>query len=576
MRLSRHLFLLVLLTLTLPVALLVFKQIELRAHRAEELNAAALHGMQIAEAKLDAVIGSTREIFATLAQLRIASLPRDDCNSALARVKAASGRYAYVAIADLRGSIVCASDAGLIGSQFGSEPHFREAIASGRMIAGRYGAAARGAGEVLPLAAPVRLADGVPQGVILAGMLLNWLPAYLEDESGLPMVASVAIADRDGTIIAGLPDSERARGQRLGEPYLSLLHNQQDGVLEYTGSDGKVRIIAYSPPASPPLDLFVAVTYDKESFFAALERDMMRDTLVIVATVLLATGAAWSIAERRFGVPIRRLADTALHWSEGDYGAQPRLDHRVHEIGELGRVFDNLAGKLALRERQLRSAAADKASLLAVAGHDLRQPLQVLTFVVGRLGRPGATSGEQNDLARAEKALDRLSVAFDRLIDVARLDAAEAHLTRGRVPLGDLFRDIADEWLVAAETKGVRLRFVPSSAVAVSDPDMLRTILRNLVGNAIKYTERGGVLIGARRRGDCALIQVADTGRGIAEDALPMIFGAFRQIDPKREGFGLGLSIVQRTADALGHRLAVSSVPGKGSRFSVEVPLAAA
>jgi signal transduction histidine kinase len=576
MRLSRHLFLLVLLTLALPVALLIFEQIELRAHRAEELNEAALHGMRIAEAKLDSVLASTRGVFETLAQLRIANLSREDCDSSLARIKEASGRYAYVAVADLRGSIVCASDAGLIGSQFGSEPHFRDAIASGRFLAGRYAAASPGAGEVLLLAAPVPLAGGAPRAVILAGMLLDWLPAYLENESGLPLAASVAVADRDGTIIAGLPDRERARGQRLEEPYLSLLHSQHDGIVEYTGTDGKARIIAYSPPASPPFDLFVAVTYDEDSYFATLERDTIRDTLVIAATVLLATGAAWTIAERRLGAPIRRLADTARRWSEGDYGAQAGLDHRVREIGELGRVFDDLAGKLALRERQLRNAAADKASLLAVAGHDLRQPLQVLNFVVGQLGRRSPTPRDQSDLTRAEKALDRLSEGFDKMIDVARLDAAEAHLTRGRVPLGDLFREIADEWLVVAETKGVRLRVVPSSAVAVSDPDMLRTILRNLVGNAIKYTERGGVLIGARRRGDCALIQVVDTGRGIAENELPLIFGAFRQIDPTREGFGLGLSIVQRTADALGHRLAVSSVPGKGSRFSVEVPLAGA
>ncbi len=360
----------------------------------------------------------------------------------------------------------------------------------------------------------------------------------------------------------------------MKEPYRSFLHGSQDSLGEATGADAKTKIVAYSPPGSPPLDLLVAVSFDKDSFFAPIERDTMRDGSVILLTVLLAVSAAWALAARRIGAPIRRLAAAATKWKEGDYTARAGLEKRVREIGALGQAFDDLAERLSVRERELRDAAAAKARLLAVAGHDLRQPLQVLSMVIGRLGLHGGGVAERRDIAGAEKALNRLNTAFDTLIEVARLDAGDAAVHRRSIVLGDVLREIWDEWLPAAEEKQLRLRLVRSTAVIVSDPGMLRTILRNLVGNAIKYTDRGGVLIGARRHGDSAIIHVVDTGTGIAKDILPRIFIPFEQIDPTREGFGLGLSIVQRTADALGHALRVSSVQGSGTCFALEVPLA--
>jgi signal transduction histidine kinase len=573
MPLSRHLFLLVLFTLTLPVALLLVKESDLRGRREQELKETAMRHMQVAEARLDAVIGSTQQMLETLAEMRVAQLPADTCSDTLGRLREKRAQFAYFAVADPGGSIFCASDAALLGAQTQDHALLSDALARGGFVTGTYRAAAAGTDAVLPFAAPMVRTGGEAQSVILAGMKLDWLPAYLANTEIAPW-GSITVADRNGTVLAEIPRGGQTGGERLKEPYSAFLHGSEDSLGEATGADAKTKIVAYSPPGSPPLDLLVAVTFDKDSFFAPIERDTMRDGSVIVLTVLLAVSAAWGLAARRIGGPIRRLAATATKWQEGDYTARAGLERRVLEIGALGQGFDDLAGKLAVRERELRDVTAAKARLLAVAGHDLRQPLQVLALVIDRFGRLGTNAVERRDVAGAEKALTRLNTALDTLVEVARLDVGDAAVHRRSILLGDVLREIWNEWLPAAEEKRLRLRLVASSAIIVSDPGMLRTILRNLVGNAIKYTDRGGVLIGARRRGSNATIQIVDTGKGIAKDVLPRIFIAFEQIDPTREGFGLGLSIVQRTAEALGHALHVSSAQGRGTCFAIDVPLA--
>ena len=112
--------------------------------------------------------------------------------------------------------------------------------------------------------------------------------------------------------------------------------------------------------------------------------------------------------------------------------------------------------------------------------------------------------------------------------------------------------------------------------MALSDREMLATILRNLVSNAIKYTRRGGILIGCRRLGEALRIEVHDTGIGIPVHRLDEVFTDFYQLDPKSEGLGLGLAIVRRTADMLGHRLSVRSIPSRGSCFALVLPRAVA
>lgn len=575
MRLSRTLFLLVLLALALPVGLQVLDEFSARHRREAELRAAAFRHVQVAEAQLEQVVDGARRFLATLVQV-LAVEPRDaeSCSEFFAQIQQGSIRYRDLAVADRDGTITCASRPELVGISARDWPHFAAAREEGRFVVGTYATERIDGRPALPFAAPVLKQGGFVESVVVAAITLDWLAAHLSQRD-LPPDAVLTVADSSGTILARLPEGERVRGQRLGEPYLPLLQARADGVIETADAQDRKFIVAYSSPHSAPQGLFVAAAFDKASFFAPLDRDTLRTAIGIALGALLAMAAAWSIAAYVVGRPIRRLAAAAGQWQQGDYAARAGGGAWVKEIGELGAVFDQLAGKLDLRERQLRAASDTKRRLLAAAGHDLRQPLQVLTFVIGKLGRLATGPAELRELARAEKALDRLTAALDTLVEAARLDSGAVQVRRRAILLGDLLGEIGDEWAAKAEAKGIDFRVVPTHAAVESDPALLRTVLHNLVGNAVKYTARGGVLIGCRRGGDKVRIEVVDTGIGIPPEKLGFVFAEFEQLDATADGFGLGLAIVQRTAELLGHPLTVRSEPGKGSRFGIEVPRAA-
>lgn len=213
--------------------------------------------------------------------------------------------------------------------------------------------------------------------------------------------------------------------------------------------------------------------------------------------------------------------------------------------------------------------------LMAVAGHDLKQPLQVMIMAIDRIRNKLTDEKDRERLGYAIDAGMRMAEELDRLAETSVLGVGLGAPSLHAFPLQDVFNSILANWRLHAEAKGLELTVLPSKANIVSDPGMLRAILGNLVGNAIKYTDRGRVLVGSRKRGNAVSIEVLDTGSGIPSEQLSSIFEAFHQINPASEGLGLGLSIVRRTAEALGHEIALKSDLARGSHFAVKVPLAA-
>jgi signal transduction histidine kinase len=213
--------------------------------------------------------------------------------------------------------------------------------------------------------------------------------------------------------------------------------------------------------------------------------------------------------------------------------------------------------------------------LMAVAGHDLKQPLQVMVIAIDRIRNKLSDPKDRERLALAIDAGMRMAEELDRLAETSVLQTGLGTPKLKSFPVSEIFRSIFHTWHLHAEAKGLRLVVVPSDAQIVSDPGMLRAILGNLVGNAIKYTTQGRVLVGCRKRGNFVSIEVLDSGSGIAAEQLGAVFDAFHQINPASEGLGLGLSIVRRTAEALGHEIALKSDLARGSHFTVRVPLGA-
>jgi signal transduction histidine kinase len=219
--------------------------------------------------------------------------------------------------------------------------------------------------------------------------------------------------------------------------------------------------------------------------------------------------------------------------------------------------------------KEAERTARYRSRLMAVMGHDLKQPVSVIHMCLNLLA-PQLTSVEDKEtLGFAMAAVDTLSEELDALAHASRLD--QESLRIAEVPVQRVFDSIDDNWRLRARRKGLSLRFLPSAAILDTDEKLLGTILGNLVGNAIKYTGTGGVLVGLRRRGQDLRIEVWDTGVGIPEGQRDKIFESFNQLDSYSEGVGLGLAIVRRTAELLGSDIQVRSRPGRGSCFSVSV-----
>jgi|GEM_PF-3514792 len=206
--------------------------------------------------------------------------------------------------------------------------------------------------------------------------------------------------------------------------------------------------------------------------------------------------------------------------------------------------------------------------LLAIAGHDLRQPLQAIQSTHELLGLGIRTKSELRLLRSGQRAIDRLTAQLDQLLAALRLRDPQG-VKLMPLQLMHLLQQVASENEFEALKKGIKLRVVPSRLSIQSDMLLFGAILRNLAHNAVKYTDTGGrILVGCRCTGDSVRIEVYNTGVGISEDEMPRILDLFGCLGTG-EGHGVGLYIVRQAISLLGHRLEITSAPSQGSRFCV-------
>jgi signal transduction histidine kinase/CheY-like chemotaxis protein len=261
---------------------------------------------------------------------------------------------------------------------------------------------------------------------------------------------------------------------------------------------------------------------------------------------------------------------------------------------------DQLTQSLAIRyenvdligELQAQTAAADRAraaaeaadrgktQFLAAASHDLRQPLHAMGLFAATLSAKVQDRDVRNLVTSINASVEALEQLFSTLLDISKLDTGVVVPSRSAFPLGPLLARLEHDMTPLAEAKDLRFAVVATRTWVDSDPVLLERILVNLVSNAIRYTTRGGVVVGARRRGQRIALEVWDSGVGIAPAERERIFEEFYQVGNverhSSKGMGLGLAITRRLATLLGHGLRIDSHPGLGSRFAIELPRAAA
>ncbi|MDH3473615.1 MAG: ATP-binding protein [Rhodospirillales bacterium] len=273
--------------------------------------------------------------------------------------------------------------------------------------------------------------------------------------------------------------------------------------------------------------------------------------------------------------------DGGLRW--GAVSWQTIVDDAGNSLGYRTSVRDITERKQAESELRKAHEHAERANLakskfLAAASHDLRQPLQAVSMFVAALASSCREGEDAQILESIQDCLKATHELLDALLDVSRLDAGVLEPELSEFAICDLFETLELEFVGQATAKGLALRAVPSTVVVRTDAVLLQRILGNLLSNAVRYTQSGSILLGARRKGRVLRIEVWDSGPGIAADQQKHIFEEFYQLgNPERDrarGLGLGLAIVERLSRLLETPFFLRSEPGKGSVFSIEVPVA--
>ncbi|MDB5963651.1 MAG: hybrid sensor histidine kinase/response regulator, partial [Polaromonas sp.] len=237
---------------------------------------------------------------------------------------------------------------------------------------------------------------------------------------------------------------------------------------------------------------------------------------------------------------------------------------------------EELARRLAEQVQKVEQASLEKTRFFASASHDLRQPLHSLgLFGAAILARLQDSPDEP--LARnMMHCVDALEASFSSMLDVSRLDAGVVEMRVRPVALADVFRRLQASLGRQAEAQGLALRFKPAGKWVHADPALLERLLGNLVHNALKFTDAGGILVVARTRGDSVVVEVWDSGRGMRADELPRVFDEFYQVGnqerDRSKGLGMGLAIVRRLAGLMRAPLEVLSRPGRGTVFKLQLP----
>ncbi len=427
------------------------------------------------------------------------------------------------------------------------------------------------------LAAPRREA-----GVVLAEVNLKFTRDVVS-QVRVGREGKAYVVDRAGRLIAH-PDANLVLRNTDLSPAMRLIDAHPDQPLHrLAGLQGEPVLVAQAQ--APPLDWRVLVELPQreadEPWRQALTRSLWITAISLAIALVFATAFSWRMVR-----PIRLLTAGAARIGSGQFDHRIRIDS-TDEIGQLAhesnamadaleRPYADLERKVEQRTQALSEANHAKSRFLAAASHDLRQPLHALNLLVAQLRAEQTPAGRERLTLRVEGAVASINGLFDGLLDISRLDAGVVAADACAFPVQQVLDRVEATFAEDAHARGLHLHVRAHPAWVHSDRVLLERILDNLVANALRYTRQGGVLLGCRRRNGQLRVEVWDTGIGIAPDQHDAVFAEFFQVAPAGtlggEGLGLGLAIVSRLGQLLGHPVGVVSRPGRGSCFSITLP----
>ncbi|MCA3603434.1 MAG: response regulator [Methylobacterium sp.] len=326
-----------------------------------------------------------------------------------------------------------------------------------------------------------------------------------------------------------------------------------------------------------PLMLFIIMML--VGLTAGSVASLSADRLVYAAFAISAMGpvvARFALADDETG---RWMALLGLVFLVTHLGYSMLQNRTMRDLIRLRNQEKAFSQELAEARDRAERSNSEKTRFLLAAGHDLRQPLYAIRLLLDSLESAGKDLRAER-IATIAESVNAISDLLERMLEAARASSKGYQPHLAPVELDSVFRQVGVEFAVEAANKSLDLCFVGTSRWARGEPTLLTQILRNFVGNAVRYTERGRVLVGVRLRGEKLELQVWDTGPGIAEENLSRIFEPFHQLaNPGRQagrGHGLGLTIARSMAELIGGTIRVRSRAGRGSMFAITLPAAAA
>lgn len=543
-----RLLLLVLLTFSPLLAFEVAGHLSLFQSNRADVHQQAVRTLDLIEVEQQRLVDDIRHISAALIGMGILELDDAACQSAMDRLRGLYPEHLTIQAWDAGGRVRCATASSAIGVSLADRPTFQKAAKYGSFTIGQYCSNARTTGRPsLPFEQPFRGVDGTLAGGISIMLDMGWFEARLASNT-LPEHTTILVADREGTILAHVPEIPGVVGTRLPDRFYSLLSGGQKKVTALSGLDGQDRIVAYSPPDQDTHGVFIAVGID-ETLALLPARDVGLRSLAVFGglLVLSCAGAAYGL---RLYLLFRDRAEQDLRTAK--------------EIAEAAR-------------RSAEEASLSKTRFMASANHDLRQPMQALLIFAEVLRGCVTSDGGRQVLRNLQHGLDAMKMMLDAMLDISRFDAGVVQPRIEQFSIGEAFERLTASFEPLAAGKGLQWKASHGDEVVRTDRLLLERLLRNLAENAIRYTNSGKVEIDTQRIGGYLRIEVRDTGIGIAEDQMALIWEEYHQVGNlernRAQGLGLGLSIVRRIAGLLGYRVTVVSSVGHGSVFSIEVPL---
>jgi signal transduction histidine kinase/CheY-like chemotaxis protein len=604
--LTARMFLLVLIAVMPALGIQAYNEYDLRQAREDEIRDKTVQITKQFGAEMGEIREGAHQLLVALSRLpAVNTLDSDGCSKVLATLDASFPNYSILGVADTAGHVHCSSRQ-TSSSSVADQPFFIRAMEQNDLAVGNYWVDPENGDKQVHFGLRFSSEAGGPViGVVFAGLDLQWLSEHLK-ERGLSPTQSILIADREGNIIARLPNPEKMVGKNMRNGHAGIMDGNTTGSEEATGVDGVVRIFGYVPPALSPKDFFLSAGESKAAAFAAIEGTTRRGIALILAGLLLAVYAAWVVGRIFIRRPIDSLLQVAGEWRNGNYAARSQLEDSQSEIGRLGAAFNEMAEAVASRHaaqqeaeellnrlnttledrveertRELENANRAKSQFLANMSHEIRTPMNGVMGMIELLLQTELGPKQQRYIATARRSVDALLGIINKILDLSKIEAGKLDLENHEFDLRELMEEVTDLFSEAASRKALDLAcFLPSNVptALVGDPGRLRQILTNLLGNALKFTEHGEVVLSAsviEATASSALIEfvVQDTGIGIAQTDQAHIFNAFSQADGSMTrrygGTGLGLSIAKELCEMMGGSIEVTSQEGAGSTFRI-------